>query len=171
VAIPTPEHYLEQAEALLSLYSGRKARQTELRRAVSAAYYAVFHFTLAQAADLHVGVVYRATPRYTLVYRSIAHARLRDVCVEVTKTTQSAAMRASLSGVLFGTELRKFSRFTIDLQEERHAADYDPGAVLSKGRALSAIAAARSAGDAFLAASLAEREIFLTLLLCSPRRA
>jgi hypothetical protein len=51
VAILTPEHLFEQADGLLNLYPRRKPRQTELRRAISAAYAGIFHFILTQAAD------------------------------------------------------------------------------------------------------------------------
>jgi hypothetical protein len=35
----------------------------------------VFHFVLAQAADMYVGAKYRGDPRYALAYRSISHTR------------------------------------------------------------------------------------------------
>jgi hypothetical protein len=75
VAISIPEHLFAQADALLVLYPGRKSRKTEIRRAISAAYYGVFHFVLAQAADMYVGAKYRGDPRYALAYRSISHTR------------------------------------------------------------------------------------------------
>jgi hypothetical protein len=78
---------LNQAAALLRLYPGLEPRQTEIRRAISAAYYALFHFILSKAADEFVGVEYRASPHYALAYRSITHAALRDQCLLVTKST------------------------------------------------------------------------------------
>ena len=46
--IPNPEHLLDQAERLAATGTGAP-RQTNLRRAISAAYYAVFHRTLVDA--------------------------------------------------------------------------------------------------------------------------
>ena len=53
---PNPEHLFEQAERLVEpLPSEAEPRQTDLRRALSAAYYGLFHFTLAAATDMFFG--------------------------------------------------------------------------------------------------------------------
>jgi hypothetical protein len=46
-------------------------RQVDIRRAISVAYYGLFHFTLTAADDEVVGSSQRATTRYALVYRSL----------------------------------------------------------------------------------------------------
>ncbi len=169
MAIPTPDHLFEQAEGLLSLYPGRKPRQTELRRAISSSYYGIFHFVLAQAADTHIGAKYRASPRYVLAYRSISHTWLRALCAEIIKPTVSAALKPFLPAGGFGADMRGFARVTSDLQERRHAADYDPATMFVRGDAESAISAARVAVGLFHACPLKERQLFLTLLLFPPR--
>jgi len=45
---------------------GGAPRQADLRRAISSAYYAVFHAIMAEAADDFVGSTHRHTPRYAL---------------------------------------------------------------------------------------------------------
>jgi uncharacterized protein (UPF0332 family) len=77
VTVINPEHLFEQADELINATG---ARQANLKRAISAAYYGLFHAALAGAADLVVGVTKRSTVQYELVYRSIDHARLRDMC-------------------------------------------------------------------------------------------
>jgi len=171
VAILTPDHLFAQAEALLRLYPGRKPRQTELRRAISTSYYGVFHFVLAQAADMHIGAKYRAKPRYALVYRSISHTWLRSLCLDVAKANAPAALKAFLPVGGFGQDLRKFALATANLQDRRHTADYDPSVNFVRRDAQSAIAAARSAVAQFLALSIEERRLFLALLLFPQRRA
>jgi hypothetical protein len=83
LAILNPEHLLEQAGRLIAPGLRGQPRQVDLRRAISAAYYAVFHAALTLAADHFVGVTRRATSQYSLVYRSIDHRSLRDLCIEV----------------------------------------------------------------------------------------
>src|ERR1051326_8403917 len=86
VAILDPEHLLEQAQRLAEPPSAGPPRQVDVRRAISAAYYAVFHATLAAAADQFVGVTKRATSQYALVYRSVDHKTLRELCLEAKRT-------------------------------------------------------------------------------------
>jgi hypothetical protein len=50
-----PEHLFEQADRLvIPLPSEQEPRETDLRRAVSIAYYGVFHFTMTAAVDMFV---------------------------------------------------------------------------------------------------------------------
>jgi hypothetical protein len=73
-----PEHLFEQADKLIQAPAAGRPRQVDLRRGVSAAYYALFHAILAAAADLVVGTTNQSTVLYELVYRSIDHRALRD---------------------------------------------------------------------------------------------
>src|SRR5271169_6918475 len=79
---PDPEHLLDQADALMAVIG---ERQTDLRRAISNAYYALFHLALTAAADMVAGADQRATPRYSLVYRSVDHSRLQALCSQIRK--------------------------------------------------------------------------------------
>ena len=83
MAVLNPDHLLEQADGLIVPPGGGAPRQADLRRAISNAYYAVFHAVVTQAADELVGKTNRTTPRYALVYRSIDHSSLRKVCENV----------------------------------------------------------------------------------------
>jgi len=58
----------------------RKPHQADLRRAVSAAYYALFHAVAAAAADTLIGttVSHRASPIWSRVYRSLEHGFAKD---------------------------------------------------------------------------------------------
>ena len=60
-------------------------RPARLRRAVSAAYYALFHHVLRTGADRFIGTSRRHTAGYAMLYRSFAHARMKDVCQEIDK--------------------------------------------------------------------------------------
>ena len=90
MAVLNPDHLLDQADRLITPPGGGAPRQADLRRAISNAYYAVFHAVVTQAADDFVGKSHRASPRYALVYRSVDHQSLRKLCKDVKKTTLPA---------------------------------------------------------------------------------
>src|ERR1700751_1842071 len=90
VAILNPDHLFEQADKLISPPPAGPPRQVDIRRAISAAYYGVFHAVLAAAADQFVGVTKRSTSQYGLVYRSVDHLWLKKLCEEVKKPTLKA---------------------------------------------------------------------------------
>jgi hypothetical protein len=143
VTIPNPDHYLDQAEHLIIWSSGRQA---DLRRAVSTAYYAVFHAVMRAAADTYVGSANKNTSEYELAYRHIDHAGLKSAC-ETCKNQQATI---GSQPVQFGPDLRAFAATLIELQGRRHRADYDPGLYLYvlDARTVVATAVTRSVASA-----------------------
>lgn len=169
MTVPNPEHFFEQAEQLVGSHASRRPRQVDLRRAVSNAYYAVFHATLTAAADSAVGPGARASAPYRLVYRSVRHVTLRELCKEIQKPTPSAKYRQYVPQGGFGMNIRTFAEATVDLQERREAADYDPLEIFNRSAARFAINQGRSALHRFEAAPKSDRDAFLSLLLFPPR--
>jgi hypothetical protein len=155
---PDPEHLFQQANDLASKPSGRDA---DLRRAISTAYYGLFHFALTATADLVVGIGNRSTERYKLVYRSIDHSRLRAVCQQCMppkpgKPQQPLpAMPPGGPGLL-----AKFAAIAINLQEQRIDADYDPMHSLTPGGVKVTISNARQAIVWFQTATKGSRRRF-----------
>lgn len=90
MAILNPDHLFEQAEKLIGPPPAGRPRQVDVRRAISSAYYGLFHFILTEVADEFVGVTQRASDRYALVYRSISHAIFKQLCSETKKAMPSA---------------------------------------------------------------------------------
>jgi hypothetical protein len=160
---PDPEHLFGQAEALAALPEGRQA---DLRRAISAAYYGLFHFTLTAAADMIVGSGDRSSPRYSLVYRSVDHSRLRALCSQLSGTAPQNLPFLPPGG--FGT-VADFARIGGHLYELRNLADYDPSRDFTAEKAKVAIADARQAITWFQETTKEQQETFLTLLLFRPR--
>src|SRR5260370_725176 len=79
-----PAHLFEQADRLTApLASEPEPRQTDLRRAVSSAYYGVFHFTAASAVDMFLGTTNRHSEQYNATYRTVTHTWLRALCDHV----------------------------------------------------------------------------------------
>jgi hypothetical protein len=169
VAVLNPDHLFQQAQALIATSAAGPPRQVDLRRAISAAYYGVFHFVLTEAADEFVGVTQRSTARYALVYRSINHRGLKDLCNEAKKTPLNARYQRYAPPGGFGPSIQAFAGALIELQEKRHSADYDPATRIKTSDASLAIATARSAIAQFNAATTAQRQAFLALVLFQPR--
>src|SRR5262249_29408591 len=81
VAILNPDHLFEQADKLIAPPPHGPPRQVDLRRAISSAYYGVFHAVLAAVANSFIGSTKQSTSLYSLVYRSIDHHALRNLCL------------------------------------------------------------------------------------------
>jgi uncharacterized protein (UPF0332 family) len=168
VAIFNPDHLFEQADKLIASQAGRP-RQADIRRAVSAAYYGIFHAITTKAVDQFVGATNRDRSHYGLAYRSVSHSRLREVCSEVQKSTQSNKYRPYVPTSGFGSNIVAFAEAVLELQERRHSADYDVMISMTRSDAALAIGTARAALGGFDKASQQEKLTFLSPLLFSPR--
>ena len=169
MAILNPEHLFEQAERLVVPPLAGPPRQVDLRRAISSAYYGLFHFAVISVADEFVGISQRASSRYALVYRSIDHRTLKDLCSEARKPRPSAKYVDYFPTNGFGENIEAFAAAVVDLQEKRHRADYNPLPRFRTSDAKFAVGAAQNAVRRFQQASSEHRKAFLTLLLCPPR--
>jgi hypothetical protein len=169
LAIPNPEHLLEQADRLIGAGSPGQPRQVDLRRAISAAYYAVFHSTLAAAADRYVGANRRATGQYSLAYRSVDHKEFRDICSRISIPNFSGRLSQYLPAAIFDANIRTFAQAVLELQAKRIDADYNPAIRERKADAELAVGTAREALRRLQAANSSSREAFPALLLFKVR--
>lgn len=144
-------------------------RQVDIRRAISTAYYGVFHYILASAADELIGASRQKTGRYRLLYRSIDHRTLSTICGDVRKSPVPPRYHPYVPTNGFGHGIKAFSFAFRELQFRRHLADYDPGIRFKLTDAEIVIRMAKEAVDQFRLAPEAERKDFLTLLVCPPR--
>jgi hypothetical protein len=168
MAVVNPDHLLSQADRLIAPLAGAP-RQADLRRAISGAYYALFHAVVTEVADEFVGRSQRHTPRYALVYRSVDHRALRTVCEDVVKTTLPTKYTKYVSRHGFGPNINALATAVVDLQEKRHAADYDPLFRVNMSDARLAVATSRTALTRFKRITSAQRKAFVSLLVFSPR--
>ena len=104
-----PPDLIEAARVLTESGPGRPT-QARLRRAVSTAYYAMFHCLAAAAADLFIGR--QRTPAWHRVYRALDHGRARSECLQRQTIREYPA------------EIRKFAEVFVALQKARQQADY-----------------------------------------------
>lgn len=169
MAILNPEHLFEQADALIRPPPAGPPRQVNLRRAISAAYYGIFHATVTSAADLGIGAIHRGTKQYGLVYRSIDHRSLRELCEQAQRQKLPGRFSAYAPQNGFGPDIAAFATAVIELQEKRHRADYDPLIRANTADALLAVTTARAALARLQQADSASRQAFLTFLLFRPR--
>jgi len=169
VATLNHKHLFEQAERLAAP-AADAPKQVDIRRAISSAYYGLFHFVLTAAADQYIGVTKRATSEYGRVYRSVDHKSLRELCEDVKKPTLPAKYAVHQPAGGFGPNIVAFATAVVDLQEKRHSADYDPMIRVKLSDAQLAIRTAKAAIRRFNQARSARRKAFLSLLLFPPRR-
>jgi uncharacterized protein (UPF0332 family) len=168
LAILNPDHLFEQARKIVEAPVGGRPRQADIRRAISTAYYGVFHATVTAAADLYVGATKRSSSQYGLVYRSVNHNRLREICERACKSLPPRyAPYVPSAG--FGPEIAAFATAVVELQQKRHTADYDPMVRMTRSDAVAAITTARASLAYFYAASNNDKTAFLSLLLFEPR--
>ena len=169
MAVLDPEELFEQAEFLIIPRKPGPPRQVDVRRAVSAAYYGVFHFICAEVANLFIGKTLQKDPRYARVYRSVDHGALGSLCKAVSITKPDAALAAIAPKAGFSPALRRFAHAVAELKSQRHEADYDPSSLLRTANARIAIELGRQCLLAYSQAPAEEQAAFLTLLAFKAR--
>src|SRR6185437_307586 len=139
LAVLNPEHLFEQAERLIVPPPAGPPRQVDLRRAISAAYYGLFHALLTAVGDELIGKTKRNTLEYGLAYRTLDHRRLLDLCSDVKKPDLPKKLKPYAPAEGFGPEIQALAPAVIELQEKRHSADYDPMSRVKTADALLAV--------------------------------
>jgi len=155
-------HLLEQARHL-TRREPRRPRQASLRRAVSSAYYALFHFLIDRACRQVFGGSPRRRQLRLILSRAFAHG------------TMHAASRRIAGGNLpqslgwatpFPQPLRDVALAFMKLQEERHRADYDLSRPFSRSEAATLVELAATAiADWPAVADDDAARLYLSLLL------
>jgi hypothetical protein len=163
MAILNPDHLFEQAEKLIAPQPAGRPRQVDVRRAISSACYGLFHFMMTEVADEFIGVTQRTSDRYALVYRSINHNVLKELCNAAKKRTPPPKYVPYFPAGGFDQNIQASAAALVDLQEKWHIADYNPRPRVSTSEAKLAIGTARSAVQSFQRANLEGRQAFLTL--------
>ena len=150
-----PRDLMETARRLTESGASQPT-QADLRRAVSTAYYALFHCLAAAAADLLTGS--SRGPEWHQVYRALEHGKAKRAC------RQQGALRA------FPMEIHSFAKMFVDLQEARHAADYALEGEYSKPDVLAIINRAGDAINEFEQAGVRHRRGFAVHVLFKRRQ-
>jgi uncharacterized protein (UPF0332 family) len=143
---------LDAADVLVK--EGRRSRAFR-RRAVSTAYYAVFHAIAKLCADSLMPSSDRRTDEYLRVYRALSHGSLKEAF-------------ASLKD---HENLRRIGELVVPLRSARERADYLPPieTEFSSDKVRELVDQARRAVDEIEALSWAERRTLATRLLFKSR--
>jgi hypothetical protein len=107
----------------------RRPRQASLRRAVSAAYYALFHLLVADATRSLVGGAAPLIPLRHGLSRAFNHGPMAQACKSFARGLVPPALAKAVPASGIGTDLRVVAETFTLLQAERHRADYDLAAV------------------------------------------
>ena len=137
-----------------------RPRQTELCRAVSTAYYALFHTLARCCADMLVGVspVARSQQAWRQTYRALEHGPAKNRCSRQNMLSK------------FPPEIEDFGQRFITMQRERHAADYDPQAVFSRDRVIQLIEETARTIARFNGVAAQDRRAFAVYVLFNLRQ-
>lgn len=151
--------FIATARLLASHPSRGRPPETNLRRAVSTAYYALFHCLAECCADTIVGGPGSTRNRaaWLRVYRGLQHRTAKNRCLE----------RNSISH--FPAEIRRFAQVFADMQPLRNRADYNPDAEFSRKIVIQHINESEIAIRQFPNAPIADRRAFAVHILVDPR--
>ena len=150
------EHLLQIATDLAEINT-RRPRRADLCRAVSTAYYALFHCLARTCADSLAGRSRSVgnRPMWRRVYRALEHRQAKTRCENVPPS--------------FPEEMRDFGQTFAELQSKRHLADYDPDYPIRKSDVIADINDVRTAIDRFLATPASVRRDFAIHVLMKVR--
>jgi uncharacterized protein (UPF0332 family) len=140
-----PQDLIAQAE-FLARREPKRPKQASLRRAVSSAYYGLFHFLIDEACRLVLsGKADHRRLREQLA-RGFDHSRMKGAS-NAFANADGKNPWAALFGAppVLPAALRQVARTFVQLQEERHEADYSLAKILTRSEVLTAITRARTA--------------------------
>jgi hypothetical protein len=116
-------------------------RQADMRRAVSAAYYALFHLLTSEAAGNWKNIDQQA--RFA---RMFDHSKMKTASSKISK--QQAPTDPALTPIF--DNLKLVADNFVNLQQQRHSADYDNSKIWSLTQVFEAIIQAQDAMQAWM---------------------
>lgn len=132
---------LVQADQLARLGPGRP-KQSSLRRAVSSAYYGLFHLLTFEVSALYVvepGLAAR-------INRTLNHGEMKKASSMIANNNLPKALQPQGGGYDIQPEVRMVANAFVSLQQARHEADYDLSRTFRRQETLEFV---QSAGKAF----------------------
>ena len=167
--MPDPADLIAVARLLSNEGAPVPPSQAQLRRAVSTAYYALFHKILRTTADLFIGKDQEHSGAYAILYRSFDHGHMKRTCEDLQVSTLKDRTKGLLRRSLVSEDTRDFAGSFPALQEVRHLGDYDPTARFRPSDVASLIDSAEVAIEAFDRITPDERADILALLMVRSR--
>jgi hypothetical protein len=123
------EDLLSQAVALARI-DRKKPKQANLRRAVSAAYYALFHYLVREACYAQIGTQHQQAAFRHVLARGYSHQVMKQACASFGGGTLKGSVKKGLPLNAAGQyailkPIQEIAATFAELQEKRHLADYD----------------------------------------------
>jgi len=141
----TPD-LLDQANVLAAL-DPRRPNQVNLRRAVSATYYAVFHLLIDEALRAFIGVPSQNVALSAALARCFKHTEMLKAAEDFAKPTPSKRIRRRLGSTPIDPRVQKLAELFRLLQERRHQADYERDVIFTRTEVLTLISRTRRVVD------------------------
>jgi len=139
---------LEQANHLAKR-ERRKPRQASLRRAVSSAYYAMFHLLLWESTGRTFGALAaRRRFRHSLA-RGFSHQSMVKVCKSFAATTLPPKIMSFIAPFTVPSDLQLIAETFVTLQDKRRRADYNLAAPFHRAEVVAILEAAQTAFEAW----------------------
>jgi uncharacterized protein (UPF0332 family) len=155
---------LQQARRLAQL-DPLRPRQANLRRAVSSAYYALFHYLTDRACRMMIGTQLPQAPYRQVIARGFDHGTMKEACRSFSGGNLPPAIRRRLPRqFIVPMALRNVARAFVELQEQRHSADYDLSQHLTRAEVFALVRQAEHALTHFDA--VADRTLKKFFLSC-----
>jgi hypothetical protein len=106
---------LEQAVRLAKL-DAKKPKQANLRRAVSSAYYALFHHLVDEACRVQIGAQHNQAPFRQVLGRAFVHTVMKEACKSFGGGTLKKGVAKGLpAGFTVPAETRDLALTLVDL--------------------------------------------------------
>jgi uncharacterized protein (UPF0332 family) len=139
--------------------SAGKPKQAHLRRAISTAYYAMFHTLARTSAALLIGGTNsnRSKRAWVQTYRALEHGVAKNCCLNQKVMPH------------FPKPIQDFANMFVQMQLKRHDADYDPHFKAFKSAVVTDIYAVAAVLRAFDRCSKKGRRAFAAFILLKQR--
>ena len=137
-----------------------RPRQTDLCRAISAAYYAMFHTLARCGADLLAGATRagRSQPAWEQTYRALEHGHARNQCRHLPMLSR------------FPLDIQSFAEHLVEMQRYRQYADYAPVTDLDRFRVSRLVGETERIINLFNGLRVRDRRAFAIYVLFRTRR-
>ena len=151
--------FIETAKDLIPESTGAP-RRSNLRRALSTAYYVLFHCLARSCADMLIGgeSADRSNRAWIQVYRALEHGNARTRCQDNEAIDQ------------FPPAIKEFAALFASMQQRRHLADYAPQQTFYKSEVAQTIEQAKLIIAQFQQAPTKDRRAFAAHVLFKQRR-
>ena len=139
---------------VLARIDRKKPKQANLRRAVSSAYYAMFHCLVHEACCVQFGTQHAQAAFRHVIARAFVHSVMKQACASFRGGTLKDSVKKGLPTDAAGNyvvhaSIQKVASTFVELQEKRHLADYDLTERFNRSEVLALVEQAKARVEQF----------------------